>query len=426
MSEQIPRNTNQPEQVFFLSEILGAKVIFRKARIGKLSDVVIVETGKVPEVTYFCVARPFGNPSLLIPWRNVWRMATKEIVIDIENIEPYEHEPGPDAVLLRDHILDKRVLDTEDRDVEMVYDVKLVLRGDKLYVSDVDVSRYGLLRRIGLKGLANFISMLAERVKDQTISWTYIQPLPTQMSSFKGDVKLKVLKEKLSEIHPVDLADIFEEMEPEQRTKIFDQLETSHASDILEEIDPNVQRDLVTSLNREKVARLIDEMTPGQAADILSALPASQANDLMELFKEERATKIQSILQQQEQKILNYATSRFLTIAPDKTAGWAQAEYPRLSKGKIEIMYFYVVDEQDKLLGVLDIKELLQANDNALIKDVMITQVISLTPESTLREAFAIFSRYSFRAIPIVDESEKILGVLTYRDVMGLKHRFLE
>src|SRR5574337_429254 len=105
MSEQTPRNTNQPEQVFFLSEILGAKVIFRKARIGKLSDVVIVETGKVPEVTYFCVARPFGNPSLLIPWRNVWMMTNKEIVIDIESIAPFEREPGPDAVLLRDHIL---------------------------------------------------------------------------------------------------------------------------------------------------------------------------------------------------------------------------------------------------------------------------------------------------------------------------------
>ncbi len=426
MNAAPPIDKNQPTQTFFLSEILGAKVIFHKARIGKLADVVIVETGKVPEVTHFCVTRPYGNPSLLVPWKNVWTMTAREIVIDIESIEKYECQPNPEAILLKDHILDKRVLDTEERDVELVYDVKLVQRGEKLYVTDVDVSRYGLLRRIGLKGMANFIAKLAERVKDQTISWTYIQPLPTEMSSFKGDVKLKILKEKLSEIHPVDLADMLEEMDPEQRVKVFEQLDTGRASDVLEEIDPNVQRNLVSSLNKEKVARLIDEMTPGQAADILSALPASVATDLMELFTPERAQKIQSILQQQEQKILNYATSRFLKISPDQTAGWAHEEYPRLTKGKVEIMYFYVVDEQDKLLGVLDIKELLQANDADLIKDIMITQVITLTPESTLKEASALFARYSFRAVPIVDGQYKILGVLQYRDVMGLKHRFLE
>ena len=80
----------------------------------------------------------------------------------------------------------------------------------------------------------------------------------------------------------------------------------------------------------------------------------------------------------------------------------------------------------EKLIGVIDLKELLQANESALLKDIMIDNVITLSPESTLREASALFQRYGFRAIPVVDESDLIYGVIPYRDIMNLKHRFVE
>ena len=289
MNKNISQNTGEFQQFqpfYFLSEILGARVILSSKKIGKLSDIIIRENGKIPLVTHFYITRSFGNPSLLIPWENIKSMTDKEIVVDIENLEKYENIPAEDAVLLKDYILDKKVLDVEDSEVEIVYDVKLVIKNNKLYVSDVDLSRYGLLRRMGLKGLMNFIYKLADNIKDETISWAYIQPLPTKMSSFNGNVKLKILKEKLSEIHPVDLADILEELDPDQRVTIFNKLDTEHASDVLEEIDPSIQRVLVPSLKKEKVAMLIDEMTPGQAADVLAALPFSEADVILKLLDE--------------------------------------------------------------------------------------------------------------------------------------------
>lgn len=423
MNEQ---NTNNFEPFYFLSEILGANIILHDKKLGKLSDILIKENGKIPVVTHFYVTRSFGNPSLLIPWENIRSMTTKEVAIDIESLEKYEGVPADDAVLLKDYILDKKVLDIEDREVEIVYDVKLVIRNNKLYVSDVDLSRYGLLRRMGLKGFANFIYKLADKIKDETISWTYIQPLPTKISSFKGNVKLKILKEKLSEIHPVDLADILEELDPEQRITIFNKLETEHASDVLEEINPNVQRDLVSSLRKEKAALLIDEMTPGQAADVLAALPSSEANPILKLLNEENAKKIQSILEKHEEKILNFVTLNFLKFTPDITVEQARSEYQRIARGKDVVMYLYVVDDHDKLLGVIDIKELLLAGDGALLKDIMVKNIISLKHESTLKEASTMFARYSFRAIPVTDENNKIDGVVLYRDVMNLTHHFLE
>jgi Mg/Co/Ni transporter MgtE len=85
-------------------------------------------------------------------------------------------------------------------------------------------------------------------------------------------------------------------------------------------------------------------------------------------------------------------------------------------------MYLYIVDEQEKLLGVIDVKELLRANDEALLKDIMNSEVITLSTESTFKKATEMFERYGFRALPITDQNGKMLGVVPYRDVVNLRH----
>jgi flagellar motility protein MotE (MotC chaperone)/sporulation protein YlmC with PRC-barrel domain len=415
------------EQTFFLSELLGAKVMVNGKRIGRLTDVAIKKNGAVPLVTHMCVSLPFGE-SAVVPWDKVGalRPTEKQVDLAIESIAPFRGEPEEDAVLLKDHILDKKAIDLEGRELEVVYDVRLAIRNHKLYVTDVDLSRYGLLRRMGLTGLANFVYNLADSIRDQTVSWKYIMPLPSKIGRFQGDVQLSVLKEKLNEMHPVDLADILEEMDPEQRVEIFERLDPEQASDTLEEIDPNAQRDLVESLKIEKVAQLIDEMTTGQAADVLSVLSASEADAILERLNKENARKIRAIMEQHEQNILNFATQEFIAYPPDMTAEQAQDAYRLAAKGKDVVMYVYILDADRRLLGVMDIKELLQADDKARLKDVMVDSIVSLDRDSTLKKASELFARYEFRALPILDEERRMLGVVTYRDVMGLKHRYVE
>ena len=134
-------------------------------------------------VTYIHVARPFGE-SAIVPWEKIGSLSSKEITLTVDNIASFAGAPDDNAVLLKDHILDKKAIDMDGQEMEVIYDIKLTLKNDKLYVSDVDLSRYGLLRRMGLTGLANYIYSLAERVREQTISWTYIQPLPEEMSAW--------------------------------------------------------------------------------------------------------------------------------------------------------------------------------------------------------------------------------------------------
>jgi magnesium transporter len=90
------------------------------------------------------------------------------------------------------------------------------------------------------------------------------------------------------------------------------------------------------------------------------------------------------------------------------------------------LMYFYIVDESDKLLGVIDIKEVFAAQDTERLKELMTENVIGLNKDATMKQAVDMFLRYGFRALPITDENDIILGVVPYRDVMNLKHRILE
>lgn len=410
------------EREFFLSELLGRKVYLKSAKIGQLGDMAIVESAKVPEVSHLLVSRSFGYPSLLVPWEKVVLISNNEIVIDIDNLTDYEKPPVDSAILLKDHILDKKILDIDDHEVEVVYDVKLEFRNNKLYASKVDFSRHGLLRRIGLKGLAKFISQHKEA---SMVSWAYVQPLPEHIGSFSGDVKLSVLKTNIRDIHPVDLADILEELDREQRLAIFDQLDTEQAAETLEEVEPRVQRELINSLRKERAAELINDMSPAQAADILAILPAAEADDILKLIDKENASKVQQIIDKHDDNVLLYATQRVIKMPPGEMVKDVISGFREIPRDKDVMMYVYVTDEEGKLLGVVDLRELIEAEPHQTLANIMTTHVISLNAEDTLRDAVEMFSRYSFRAIPVVADTDKLLGVVPFRDIQGLKHRLL-
>ncbi len=271
--------------------------------------------------------------ALLVPWNKVSSFRGDKVVIDIDEVKNYQGEPADEALLLKDHILDKKILDLEDTEVEVVYDLQLVQRANKLYVTAVDSSRYGRWRRLGFRRTADQ-RQAADPMHKNMIPWTIVQPLPPNMSSFRGEVKLKILKEKLAEMQPADIADILEELDQHQRLIVFDQLETEHASDTLEQVDPNVQRDLVSIMQKDRVVELINEMTSGQAADLLSALPHDESETLMSKINPNLAAKVRSIMEKVEEKAINYATSRFIRVPGDRTTDEIQNDYPKARQGQ--------------------------------------------------------------------------------------------
>ena len=416
---------NKHENIFFLSDVTNTAVLLKGKKIGKLLDLIIINKDKVAEVTHLVISRPFGHPSLMVPWENITSFSEKYIAVDLDDVEKFAGKIPVGLILLKDFILDKKILDMEDTDVEIVYDIKMVFRNNKLYVTDVDPSKDARLRRLRLDKFAKLIHKKSDINNEELIPWSYVQALPPDIGSFTGDVKLKILKEKLHDLPPVDIVVILEELDHEQRLTVMNQLDAEHASDTLEEIGPNMQREIISSLNKEAVADLIDLMTPGQAADVLSVLTLEDQKAIMHLMDEENISKIKSILENQQDTVLNLITEKYLSALPDETVETVQNEYPKRAKGKDEIMYIHVIDEECKLLGVIDVKELLRADDKAQLKDIMIKTVITLRKESSIGEATTMFSRYGFRSLPIIDQDNKIVGVVSQRDVSKLTRHFL-
>ena len=351
------------EEAFFLTQTLGAQAYFNGKKIGKLEDMVAVDQGKLAEVTHFQISRPFGEPALLVPVARALAFGSHGFILDVDELKSYVRSLSANEVLLRDYLLDKKVLDMEDREVEVVYDIRLVRTNGNLYVSDVDISRYGLLRRLGFRALAGHFYKTADEAKKKLIPWSYIQPLPAQLGSLEGNVKLNILKEELTDIHPADLADIVEELDSSQRVALLEGLDTEHASDTLEEVDPAVQRDIVFSLRKDRVAQLIGEMTSGQAADIVSVLPAEEKKAILGLLEPPKVAKIEEILAKHEINILNFTTNKFFKVPPEMNVKQARRKFREAAKSMDVVMYFYVVDSGEKLLGVIDIKQLFMAED---------------------------------------------------------------
>jgi magnesium transporter len=419
-------NYNQTESIFFLSDVMDAHVFLNGKEIGHLIDFIITSKEKVAEVTYVVISRPFGYPSLMVPWNNVSSFNVKEITVDLDDVEKYACKIPEGFILLKDFILDKKILDLEETEVEVVYDIKMVMSKNKLYVTDVDPSKNARYRRLGFDKFANLIHKKSDKKKDELIPWSYVQALPPNIGSFDGDVKLKVLKDKLKGLPPVDIVEILEDLDHEQRLTVIHHLEADHASDTLEAIGPNMQREIISSMKKEKVADLIDRMTPGQAADVLSVLTLENQTEIMELMEKDNLDKITSILKKRQDTIINLITERYLKARPDESVETVQIEYPMRAKSKDEIMYIHVADEDNKLLGIIDVKELLQADNKALLKDIMNKNIITLEKESSIGEATKMFSRYGFRSLPVIDEDNKIVGIVSQRDIAKLTLHFSE
>jgi len=178
-------------------------------------------------------------------------------------------------------------------------------------------------------------------------------------------------------------------------------------------------------MNKDRVADLIDEMTPAQAADVLSVLSAQEADEIIQLMEHQETKKIESLLDHQDETIANLTTGNFIRFVPDMPADLVIAAYRKVAEDADVLDYIYVIDHDNRLQGVVCLPDLLRAKPpEAHLKEIMTADIISLNCNDTISTAKELFIRYGFRALPVIDDNDVIHGVIPYRDIMNLEHRF--
>ena len=408
---------------FFITELIRDKVIQvkadRKTELGRLVDLEIRLGRLYPEVVNLIVGRSFGRPPLEVPFSWVTSIDTRRTIVEIPPGEKLrEFDPESSRVLVKDMILDKKIIDTDEYEVEIVYDIHLLHADGRMLVVHVDVTKAGMLRRLHFGWLAR---LLWGEVKEiELLPWKYVQSLPTDIDRFHGNVKLTVSREKISDIHPADLADILEELSGEERMAVFNTLDTETAADTLEEAEPRVQRELVASLRRDRLAELFHTMTPAQIADILEILPRVDAEALKKSLSADEVQKVSELLDAHDVKLPSLATDRFLALPETALVRQALTRFRSRTKRYDVIMYVYVTTDEGTLKGVVDIRELIQNRSDETLRAIMTEQIVTLAPSDTLADAASEFSKYGFRALPMVDDERKLLGVVRYKDLLAV------
>ena len=408
---------------FFITQLIRDKVLQEKGdvrtELGTLSDLEIKLSGRYPEVINLIVGRSFGRPPLEVPFHYVKSIDTRRTVVELPSgVKLKEFDRESARILIKDMILDKKIIDTDEYEVEIAYDIHLLHAEGRMLVVHVDITKAGMLRRLHFGWLGR---LLWGEVKDiEMLPWKYVQPLPTDIDRFHGNVKLTVSREKIADIHPADLADILEELSGDERMAVFNTLDTETAADTLEEAEPRVQRELVASLRRDRLAELFHTMTPAQIADILEILPRVDAEALKKSLPVETGAQVNELLNAHDVKLPSIATSRFLALPDTATIRQALAKFRSRTRRYDVIMYVYVTKEDGTLTGVVDIRELIQTKSDETLRNIMTEQIVTLSPTDTLADAASEFSKYGFRALPMVDESRTLLGVIRYKDLLSV------
>ncbi|MDR7544061.1 MAG: CBS domain-containing protein [Armatimonadota bacterium] len=352
----------------------------------------------------------------VIPWAAV-RALDPQIRLGVDRTALQPRPLQPNEIALREALLDKQVVDINGLRLVKVNDLFLSQTNGDLLLAGVDVGISGLLRRLGVERPVRWVlSRLGRSLADQALPWTYVAALGGPITP----LKLSISRERLQSIHPADLAELLEEMDREGRVEVMSALSHEDAAEVLEEAEPEVQTNILRSLPAERASDILEEMAPDAAADVLGELPEKTASDLIVRMEPEAKAEVSRLLAYPADSAGGRMKLDFIAIPDTATAGETITRLRELAPDAESIYYLYVVDADGRLRGVVSLRGLLIADPKTPITQIATTDVAAVRAEESDEAAAALLMKYDLLAVPVVDASDRLLGVVQVDDVMDL------
>lgn len=400
----------------FSSEIIKKPVLDPKGEeIGRVKDLVIIRGETLPKVSALIVERK--KQLFHLPWSSL-NIFNKKIISSRffgETLHAYDLKEE-DLLIVRD-ILDKQIVDANGAKVVRVNDIKLEGLQTSAVLTAVDVGIRGILRRMGIeRGGEDFFRLFKKKLPYSLISWNYLQPLEPKLT----EISLTVPRQILSELHPADIADIISSISQKEGVSFIDNLDVETAAEALSELEDDVQTDIISRMDSERASEIIEMMPPDDAADILSDLPAEKAQEILEHIETEEAQDIQELLGHEEDTAGGLMTNKYISGTPEMTVQETTEKFKAEAKEVETVYYIYVLDKNEKLMGVASLREMLLAEPDCLLADIMETNIKSVLPGEDEMVAAAIISKYNLLALPVVDEEGYMHGIVTVDDIIDI------
>jgi magnesium transporter len=406
--------------MYYLTRMLGKPVTDAAgATIGTISDLAIA-TGEVfPRVTALAFVGPDKTPFML-SWRKyVAEVSDERITLQVPGADLRFSYLQPDEVLLARDLLNKQIVDTQGLKVVRVNDLKLSESRDQMRLLGAEVGARGLLRGISPaieRAVSRIAGLLGKPLAEKVIAWNYIDLLDRDLSR----VKLSVTHKRLHELHPADVADILEQLTASQRAKIFEHLDNDQAAEAISELEDELQADVLEDLTDERASDILEIMDPDDAADIIGDLPYDKAEILLRLMGVREARQVRKLLGYREHSAGGIMTPETITVSASLTV---QEVIDRLRANVEEddnIYSIYVVGEGRTLQGVLPLRSLIVSRPETMVADIMSTEFFTVGPDDDQETVADMMSKYDLLALPVVDETGKVLGMVTVDDALDV------
>ena len=401
-------------QLLYFSKLLNRRIRRDKTneKNGRLTDLVFRLSEPYPEAVGIYIEHGKGRPTEFVPWEKVVRIEDEAIFItpsETGNLyPPFDDQKG--WILLNEHLMGQTILDTDGRRTEVVNDVHLLFSKGRMILVHVDISFNGFLRKWGFERFAT--------AKDQLISWRYVQPLSVEDHT-TDVVTLSVAREQALELPSEDLADALEVLSGDEQQAMFSALDPAKAAEVLGDAEPRAKRQLIAFLSEEKARQVLAIMSVLQVADFFSDLPHAKATELMKLVPLARATRVQAIMSNADVPAATLMSENFFTFTKEAKVGEVLHSLRNSAVTHRNLSYLYVVAGEGKhLQGVVDLRDLVVAAENASLGELMISPVVTADHDCLREDLVALFGKYQFHMLPVVDAQDRLLGIVHNRDIL--------
>ena len=401
----------------YLSQIIDAPIWDASAtKLGVIGDIAVDLREPLPRVTGLWMKGDRIRVAI-IPWESVAEIEPAGARLNLARHQLQPRPLQPDEFLLAETILDTQVVDTNGLKVVRVNDVQLKRTNGDARLIATDVGLTGLLRRLKLENLAQRIARLMGRtLSDNLIPWKMVATFGGPMTP----LKLSISREKLQEIHPADLAQIMDDLDRDERVELMTTLTNVDAAEALAEAEPNVQSDTVKSLPSELAADIIESMRPDDATDILSELRPEKAGEIISLMAAKQADTVKRLLKHPEGTAGSIMTTEFIALPESLTVEETIQRLRALAPKEEQTYYLHVIDAQGRLIGVLSMRALIISQPDRQIAEIMSPEVVSVSVNDSVETVAAALRKYNLMALPVLDESNHLVGTVTIDDVLDI------
>lgn len=377
--------------MIYLSELLNIKVYFNKKIYGEMVDFAVLASSSNPTVSKIVIKKK-GKKITISPTY----ISIKKFGAVLTSDKAPELPFDDNEFYLSEDLMDKQVIDVDEKKLVRVNDV--LLDGERdLKVIGIDIGASGILRRLNLD---KFI-----KLKAKILPWQMIEAFDYQT----GNVKISLSQSKLNSMHPSEIADILEELGSKERKSIVESLEATQAAKAIEEADSKTQEAILEELPSSVLKKVVDKMHSADIAELFYKINPLRISEILKLMSTERAQKVERLIDFGSDTAGGAMRTGFISFDGNITIKEA---YNSLYKNTPKPEAIVVTNGNQKLVGIVHVKDILDIDSLALLKDV-VTERKFVYPETDFNQVIKLFGRYNLRLLPVIDKEKKPIGVVT-------------